>query len=119
MNGALPPSSRPTRLIPEAHFSYNNRPTSVDPVNDIPATNGLLQSKSPTEGAFERLQVTTLKTPFGKPASSANFAKAKQVSGVSSAGLITTVQPTIQLHQQQLIDWNSFIYLQPEQLQLF
>lgn len=93
MNGALPPSSRPTRLIPAAHFSYNKRPTSVDPVNDIPATNGLLQSKSPTEGAFDRLQVMTLKTPFGKPASSASLARAKQVRGVSSAGFMTTVQP--------------------------
>jgi len=37
--------------------------------------------------------VTIFKTPFGKPASCANLAKASAVSGVSSAGLITTVQP--------------------------
>lgn len=32
-------------------------------------------------------------TPFGNPASVANLARANAVNGVSSAGLITTVQP--------------------------
>ena len=37
--------------------------------------------------------VSTLKTPAGKPASSASTASASAVSGVCSAGLTTTVQP--------------------------
>ncbi|EWH01745.1 hypothetical protein Q427_12365 [Halomonas sp. BC04] len=40
-----------------------------------------------------RLAVTTLSTPAGKPTSSASFARARAVSGVASAGLITTGQP--------------------------
>ncbi len=37
--------------------------------------------------------VKTFTTPLGRPASSSSFAKYSVVSGVSSAGLITTVQP--------------------------
>ena len=33
------------------------------PVNEIPATFGLVQSKFPTEGVLERDAVTTFKTP--------------------------------------------------------
>lgn len=71
------------------------RPTSVEPVNEIPAIFLFLHNASPTDGTFFRLQVTTLKTPFGNPASSANFANARAVSGVSSAGFITTVHPFV------------------------
>src|SRR5690606_7190889 len=39
------------------------------------------------------LPVTTLKTPFGVPALSAKETKTSAVSGVSEAGLKTTVQP--------------------------
>ena len=37
--------------------------------------------------------VKTFTTPLGSPASSSSFAKYSVVSGVSSAGLMTTVQP--------------------------
>lgn len=93
MNGAFPPSSSPILLIPSAHCRYRSFPTSVEPVKDIPATLGLLHNNSPTEAAWARLDVITLMTPGGNPASSANFTKAKAVNGVSSAGLMTTVQP--------------------------
>ena len=39
------------------------------------------------------LAVTTLNTPFGTPARCASSASANADSGVSSAGLTTTVQP--------------------------
>ena len=41
-------------------------PTLVDPVKDIAATSGLLQSASPTSEAFLCSQVTTLMTPIFK-----------------------------------------------------
>ena len=63
------------------------------PVNDIPATKGLVHSVSPTAGVFLRELVTTFMTPGGKPASFDNAAKYKADNGVSSAGLITQVQP--------------------------
>lgn len=40
-----------------------------------------------------RLDVTQLTTPAGNPASSASLQSARAVKGVSSAGLMTTVQP--------------------------
>ena len=46
-----------------------------------------------SETALEELEVTTLTTPSGNPASSSSFTKSSVVSGVSCAGLITTVQP--------------------------
>ena len=42
---------------------------------------------------LESLVVTTLSTPAGRPASSSIAASASIVSGVSSAGLTTIVQP--------------------------
>lgn len=42
-----------------------------------------------------RLDVTQFITPEGNPASSASLQSASAVSGVSSAGLRTTVQPEI------------------------
>ena len=44
------------------------------------------QSSSPTSAAFNREDVTTLKTPEGIPASSASIARANALNGVSSAG---------------------------------
>ena len=101
INGALPPSSRDTRFTVEAdcsskicnyndvnmtknfqmrnHNHINNfkipiltLPTTVDPVNDIAATRGLLQSALPTIAAFCLEHVTTFNTPGGNPAFSAN-----------------------------------------------
>jgi hypothetical protein len=43
--------------------------------------------------ALESLPVTTFSTPAGTPASTASRAMARAHSGVSAAGLTTTVQP--------------------------
>jgi hypothetical protein len=62
-------------------------------VKDIPATSGLSQRSFPTSGAWGLLQVITLNTPLGRPASSANCPSARAVRGVSSAGFTTHVHP--------------------------
>lgn len=79
--------------MPSEHCLNRSFPTAVEPVKEIPATFGLVQRSSPISAACERCEVMTLITPAGNPASSANLASASAVSGVSSAGLITTVQP--------------------------
>ena len=65
-------------------------PTSVEPVNEILRTSGWSTSASP---ASEPLPGTTLRTPGGRPASTASSARASAVSGVTSAGLTTTELP--------------------------
>ena len=67
------------------------RPTSVEPVNDSFRTRGS-SSIAATTGAGLAV-VTTLTTPSGTPASRSSAASASAVSGVSLAGLSTTVQP--------------------------
>ena len=67
------------------------RPTSVEPVNVSLRSRG-----SPMIGletSLEELDVITLSTPGGSPASSRIFASASIESGVCCAGLITIVQP--------------------------
>lgn len=95
---------------------------AVEPVKEILATSGSVQRTSPTDGVFSLEQGTTLNTPAGIPACSASCevrhqqvrlrvkrdigrkggkrtlsvltsARASADSGVSSAGLTTTVQP--------------------------
>ena len=60
-------------------------------MNDIFLTIGFSVNSLPISEADP---VKTLKTPGGKPASSANTAKASAEKGVWLAGLITTGQPT-------------------------
>ncbi len=86
----LPPSSSVTRLIVCAAPAAIERPTSVEPVNAILSTPGCSTSRCPT---VEPGPTTTLTTPSGSPASAASSAKRSAVSGVSSAGLRTTVLP--------------------------
>src|SRR5690606_5149044 len=74
-----------------AHCSMRILPISVEPVKVSIRTLGFEVSSPPITLA---LPVTTLKTPFGTPARSASSASANAVSGVSDAGLQTTVQPT-------------------------
>ena len=90
MFGDLPPSSSVTRLIVSAAPVAIWRPTSVEPVNAIFATSGCSTSRCPQ---VRPGPTTTLTTPSGRPASSASSAKRSAVSGVSSAGLSTTVFP--------------------------
>ena len=86
----LPPSSRVTGFTPRAQPSATRMPTSVEPVNTTFATSGCVTNLSPT---IEPLPVSTWKTPSGRPASRPSSARRTAVSGVSSAGLSTTVLP--------------------------
>ncbi|ODU68396.1 MAG: hypothetical protein ABT00_19595 [Bordetella sp. SCN 68-11] len=90
-NGALPPSSMGVfRTWSAAAFS-RMRPTSVDPVKDTSRTRGSCSQRS-TSGP-ERDVGTMLTTPSGTPASARMSASASMLSGVSEAGLTSTVQP--------------------------
>ena len=90
-NGALPPSSIETRCSSSADCRMITLPTAVEPVKLT------LRSRSSAIRALlsdlESLVVTTLSTPAGRPTSSSVAASASIVSGVSSAGLTTIVQP--------------------------
>jgi hypothetical protein len=63
----------------------------VEPVNDSLRTRGSCSQVVTTSAARE--VGTTFTTPAGTPASSSRRATASAVSGVSAAGLSTTVQP--------------------------
>ena len=80
----------PTFFTVLAHCSISTLPISVEPVNVSMRTVGLEVSSAPITPA---LPVMTLNTPFGMPARSPSSASASAVSGVSDAGLHTTVQP--------------------------
>ncbi len=90
MNGAWPPNSIDIFFTVPAHCSISFLPISVDPVKVILRTIGLEVSSAPISLAEP---VTTLNTPFGMPARSANSANASAEYGVSDAGLQTTTQP--------------------------
>src|SRR4029079_16047068 len=66
------------------------RPTSVDPVNETTRTSAAAESASPTSPPPP---VTRFTTPGGTPASSRIRTKFSAESGVSVAGLKTTVLP--------------------------
>src|SRR5699024_2917512 len=89
--GALPPSSIEVRSTPGAAWDRSFRPTSVEPVKESLRSRG--SARIGSETVLEELEVTTLTTPSGSPASSSSFTKSSVVSGVSCAGLSTTVQP--------------------------
>lgn len=88
--GALPPSSRCSRLTVAVAISATRLPTAVDPVNEVMATSGCPTRRSP---ASFPVPVTMLTTPSGMPARVAAWAKSSEVSGVISAGLSTIVLP--------------------------
>src|SRR5262245_3097325 len=88
--GDLPPSSRVMRFMCAAEPVTIDLPTRVEPVNEILLTSGWSTSACP---AVEPNPVTTFTTPGGKSASSTSCASRNAVSGASSAGLSTTVQP--------------------------
>ena len=64
-------------------------PAAVDPVNETLLTPAWLTRCSPTS----RPAGSTLSTPLGRPACSNASANLKASSGVSGAGLKTTVHP--------------------------
>src|SRR5450830_913245 len=93
MKGALPPSSSESFLSVLADSRARWRPTGVLPVKLILRTRSSASHTSTTSGVRSREAVTRFSTPAGRPASWASLARARAVSGVSSAGLATTVQP--------------------------
>ena len=99
-----------TFLTVPAHWAIRSLPTCVEPVNESLRTIGFVANSVPTyrashqEGAGwcgqctsaarDLGHVTTFSTPLGTPARSASSQRASAVNGVSSAGLMTAVQPT-------------------------
>ena len=59
--------------LPNQHIGNHTLPTSVEPVNEIFATSGLLHKIMPTAWALLREAVTIFRTPLGTPACSASF----------------------------------------------
>ena len=86
----LPPSSSATRFTDAAASSATRRPAAVDPVSEIMSTFGWRTSISPNGGPRP---VTRLNTPGGNPASCTTSARMNALSGATSLGLSTTVQP--------------------------
>ena len=87
--GALPPSSRCTRLsVCDAAFA-TSLPVATSPVSDTMPTPGWRTMPAPTGSPSP---VMTLKTPGGK-ISAESSARRSAVSGVHSEGLSTTQLP--------------------------
>ena len=89
MAADFPPSSRLTRLRLAPQAAPILRPAAVEPVKETLSTPGWLTRCSPTS----RPAGTTLSTPLGSPASAKISASTLASSGVSGAGLNTTVLP--------------------------
>ena len=88
--GDLPPSSIATGLTVAEASSETRRPARVEPVKETMSTPGCPATASPATGP---VPVRRLKTPAGRPAASITSARMKALSGVTSLGLSTTVQP--------------------------
>ena len=86
----LPPSSSVTRFTWSAQPAMICLPTAVDPVKTTLRTAGWVTNRCPTTDPEPG---STWKTSSGMPASLASSASRNAVSGVSSAGLSTTVLP--------------------------
>src|SRR6185312_9159194 len=86
----LPPSSSDTRLtVSEAAFE-TWIPARVEPVNDIMSMPGCAAMAAPTSGPVPS---TRLNTPLGTPASCKISARMCALSGATSLGFSTIVQP--------------------------
>ncbi len=90
MLALLPPSSRVTRFTWSAQPAMIRLPTSVEPVKQTLRTRGCVTNRSPTTEPLPGMIVSTCS---GRPASRASSPSRMAVSGVSSAGLSTTVLP--------------------------
>ena len=86
--GALPPSSRWTRLSVAAAVAATFLPVSIEPVSETMSTSSCSISVWPASLP----PTTTLKTPCGK-CSEAISARRTVATGVVGAGLSTTVLP--------------------------
>ncbi len=88
--GFLPPSSKCTRLSVAAPWAMIFAPVALSPTNAIALMSGCSVRALP---AVSPSPLTTLRTPGGRPASSASCASRAPDSGAHSAGLWTTVHP--------------------------
>ena len=86
---AISGSVRPEGLSRPASCSRMSRATAVDPVNTTPAVCGSPTSTAPTDPSPGR----SCRTPPGMPASRRISTIRAAISGVSSAGLASTVLP--------------------------
>ncbi len=89
MAADLPPSSSVQRFSRSPHSPPMRLPPTPEPVNEILSTPACVTRCSLTS----RPAGTTDSTPLGSPASVKISARRKASSGVSGAGLKTTVQP--------------------------
>ena len=87
--GALPPSSRCTRLSVSAAVRAIHLPVPTLPVKDTMLISGCWTMCAPTPGPSP---VTTFRTPFGRTSTSSS-AKRSVETGVSSDGFNTTTLP--------------------------
>src|SRR6266545_3797253 len=90
MLALLPPSSSVTRFTCSAQPAMICLPTSVEPVKHTLRTAGWVTNRCPTT---DPRPGTTVNTPSGSPASRPSSARRSAVSGVTLAGLSTTVLP--------------------------
>ncbi len=90
MCGFLPPSSKATRVTWGAAARAIATPVDAPPVKEIRSTSGVSVSAVPTAAPLAWIRFST---PAGTPASSANRTSAIVLSGVTSLGLATMVQP--------------------------
>ena len=86
----LPPSSWLTRFTVGAAFCATSTPARVEPVIDTMSTSGCVERAVPTPGPSP---LTRLNTPGGTPASCITSANSSALSGATSLGLSTMVQP--------------------------
>ena len=86
----VPPSSSETGIILSAAMWAMCLPVAVPPVNDTRLTSGCFVIASPIT---EPRPSSTLIRPFGRPACSHRRASSSAISGVTSAGLMTTALP--------------------------
>ena len=102
--GDLPPSSRATAFTDCEASSLTRLPARVEPVNDTMSMSGWPAIASPTTGPVPD---TRLKTPAGSPTSSMISARMKALSGVTSLGFSTIVQPAARAGATLLAIWCS------------
>ena len=89
-NGDLPPSSSTTFFTDGAATWATRSPARVEPVNDTMSTSGCAGKRFANDRPSP---LTRLNTPAGKPISSMISARINALTGATSDGLSTTVQP--------------------------
>jgi hypothetical protein len=88
----FPPSSASRRTSRPASDAFSDSPTSFEPVKLTARSAGCWRSAAPM---LRPAPVTVLSTPAGRPASASTRASSRAMTGVSEAGLRTTLLPAI------------------------